>query len=77
MKVFIVQCLVLGDARFKKDVVVLDTFNGEVVATLGSTFWLMHVPTRIAAVAYIVSVETKGDFSVDVEVSSNILGLDF
>ncbi|XP_045129224.1 uncharacterized protein LOC123514983 [Portunus trituberculatus] len=63
--------IIQGDARFEQQVRVLDSFNGEAVATLDSTFWLTHIPTRISAVAFLAHVEAQGSFNVDVAGKTN------
>ncbi|XP_063847992.1 uncharacterized protein LOC135093049 [Scylla paramamosain] len=63
--------IIQGDARFEQQVRVTDSFNGEAVATLGTTFWLAHVPTKISAVAYLVYVEARSSFNVDVGGKTN------
>lgn len=57
-----------GDARFEKNVTVVQTFNGELVSALTRTFWFTDVPTTISAVAFISSLVAGGSFSVDVRV---------
>ncbi|XP_050696832.1 uncharacterized protein LOC126985707 [Eriocheir sinensis] len=63
--------IIKGDARFEKNVTVVQTFNGELVSAITSTFWFTDVPTTISAVAFISSLVAGGSFSVDVRGKTN------